>query len=354
MNKIKTLYEEIYAIDNLYKASKKAMQGKKSKSTVAKFWLNEDKNIAQIHTLLKSRSYEFGRYTEFTLRDNHVTRKISAAPFRDRVVHHAIINVIEPLFEKSFIYDSYANRKGKGTLNALRRARYYSNKYNYVLQLDIRKYFPSIDHEILLKQLKQKIACSETVGLLEELISNSNYQEDAFFYFDGDTLLSPYERRKGIPLGNLTSQFFGNVYLNAFDHYVKEQLKIKGYIRYVDDMTFFDNDLRRLQDVIDETSQYLEDFRVKIHPKKITLNSTKSPFIFLGHKVYRTHFRLTSKAINRGRKNLKEIKYEYQGYKLSLPQAKNKIFASIGFFKMGKNSKMIDELLLQTTLKRNV
>ena len=203
-----SLYEQIYQMDNLYLASKKAMKGKKSKSTVAKFWFYEDEKLVTIHTLLKERKYKFGRYTEFTINDNSVMRKISAAPFIDRVVHHAIMNVIELLFERSFIYDTYANRRGKGTLSALRRAKYYANKYEYVLKIDIKKYFPSIDHEILIAMLEKKIECDETMQLLIGLIENSNRQEDAFFYFSNDTLLVPYERRKGIPLGNLTSQFF--------------------------------------------------------------------------------------------------------------------------------------------------
>ena len=215
-------------MDNLYLASKKAMKGKKSKTLVAKFWFYEDEKLAYIHELLKQRKYRFGKYTEFTINDNSVMRKISAAPFMDRVVHHAIMNVLEPLFEKSFIYDTYANRKGKGTLCALRRAKYYANKYEYVLKIDIKKYFPSIDHEILIAMLAKKIVCSETMQLLTGLIDNSNKQEDAFFYFGEDTLMVPYERRKGIPLGNLTSQFFGNWYLNEFDHYVKEELRVKG------------------------------------------------------------------------------------------------------------------------------
>jgi len=350
----KSLYEQIYEIDNLYKASKKAMKGKKSKPTVAKYWLYEDKKIAQIHQLLKDRAYKFGKYQEFIINDNLVKRKISAAPFIDRVVHHAIMNVIEPLFEKSFIYDTYANRKGKGTLNALRRARFYSNRYDYILKLDIKKYFPSIDHELLILALEKKIKCHETMKLLKELIANSNPQEDAFFYFDGDGLFTPYERRKGIPLGNLTSQFFGNWYLNGFDHYVKERLQVKGYIRYVDDMTFFANSKSFLEDVIYLSEEYLQKLRLKIHPHKTLLQSTKEPFVFLSYKIYKTHFRLTSKAINRGRKNLKKIKYEYKYNKIDLAQAKNRIFGSIGFFKMGKNSLIMDELLSQTTLKRSV
>ncbi len=348
------MYEDIYHIDNLYKASKNALKGKKSKATPAKFWLTEDKALSRMHQELKECRYKWGGYTSFMLNDKGVERRISVAPFRDRVLHHAIMQNIEPLFEKSFIYDSYANRKGKGTYNALKRARYYANKYKYVLQLDIQKFFPSIDHVILLRLLKQKIECRETSYLLKELIENSNRQDDAFFYFRGDTLFSPFEQKKGIPLGNLTSQFFGNLYLNPFDHFIKEQLRVKGYIRYVDDTLYFSNTYEELKAIIGKIEDFLVAYRLKIHPLKIKLGETKKGFIFLGNKVFKTHFRLTSKAIRRGRKRLKKVRYAYNYGNLDLAQAKNKIFGTIGFFSMGSNAKMIDELLAQTVLRKSV
>ncbi|OQX58232.1 MAG: hypothetical protein B5M52_05815 [Helicobacteraceae bacterium 4484_230] len=349
-----SLYEKIYDMDNLYAASKAAMKGKKRKGYVAKFWLNEDKELQKIHQELKSETYRFGTYKEFVINDNGVTRKISAAPFRDRVVHHAITRIIEPMFDAGFIYDSYANRKGKGTLKALQRARMYAHRYSYVLQLDIKKYFPSIDHELLLIALKKKISCSKTLGLLEKLIAHSNFQEDAFFYYTNDTLFTPYERRKGLPLGNQTSQFFGNIYLNAFDHYVKEALQIKGYIRYVDDMLLFDNSDIVLKKIVSAIVKKLTAFRLKIHPFKIKLLETKKGFVFLGHKVFPTHFRVTSKAIRRGRKKLKKVRFDYFYGKITTELAKNRIFGTIGFFKMGNNYRINEELLSQTVLVKKV
>jgi len=194
------MYQNIYSLDNLYKAAHNALKNKKSKHAPAKFWLNEHKELFKMHEELKEKSYVWGGYSSFILNDQGVERRISVAPFRDRVLHHAIMQNIEPIFEKSFIYDSYANRKGKGTLNALKRAKYYANKYEYVLQLDIKKFFPSIDHQILVTLLQKKIHCVETMELLKQLIANSNKQDDAFFYFKNDTLFSPYEQRKGIPI----------------------------------------------------------------------------------------------------------------------------------------------------------
>ncbi len=346
------VYSAIYDIDNLYRASHNALKGKKSKSSAARFWLYEDREITQMHQELKEKTYTFGGYNSFTLHDNGVERRISVAPFRDRVLHHAIMQQIDPLFEKSFIYDSYANRKGKGTLNALKRAKYYANKYRYVLQLDIRKFFPSIDHEILFGLLCKKIACIDTKNLLKKLIDNSNRQDDAYFYYAKDTLFTPYERKKGIPLGNLTSQFFGNLYLSPFDHFVKERLQVKGYIRYVDDTLYFSNSKSFLEEIVEQIKLFLRSFRLKIHPLKIKLLETREGLVFLGHKVFPTHFRLTGKAIRRGRRRLKKIAYDYRYGRVDLPEAKNSIFGTIGFFKIGYNAKMIDELLAQTVLKR--
>jgi len=346
------MYANIYDLENLYLASHNALKNKKSKHSPAKFWLHEDKELLKMHEALKEKRYLWGAYSSFILNDQGVERRISVAPFRDRVLHHAIMQNIEPLFEKGFIYDSYANRKGKGTLGALKRAKYYANKYDYVLQLDIKKFFPSIDHEILLELLRKKIICKDTMKLLEQLIANSNRQDDAFFYFKGDNLFTPYQQRKGIPLGNLTSQFFGNLYLNPFDHFVKEELRVKGYIRYVDDSLYFSNSKEELEGVIGKIESFLVDYRVKIHPLKVKLLLTQRGFVFLGHKVFKTHFRLTSKAIRRGRKKLKKVRYGYAYGKINIAEAKNKIFGTIGFFKMGSNGKVIDELLAQTILKR--
>ncbi len=347
----KSLMEQIYDLENLYLASKKAMKGKKSTPAVAKFWMREDEEILRIHQQLKRGSYPFGYYTEFEINDKGVKRKISAAPFRDRVVHHAIMNVIEPLFEKSFIYDSYANRKGKGVSAALYRAKKYARKYKYYLKLDIKKYFPSIDHSILKGLVRKKIKCEKTLVLLDSLINSSNRQYDAHFYFENDTLFTPYEHRKGIPLGNLTSQFFGNLYLNRFDHYVKEVLRV-GYIRYVDDFVlFFDNKEKR-EEYFQKIKEYLTRFRLKLHPHKVIFGECWCGFEMLGHKVFPTHLRLSAKSIKRSKSRFINIRYEYQYGKLELHEAKNRIFGTVGFMNIGDNFRLIETLLAQTPLQK--
>jgi retron-type reverse transcriptase len=347
------MYEKIISLDNLYKASHNALKGKKSTPSAAKFWLHEDEEVHRMHEELGNHAYRWGGYSTFKLRENGVERRISVAPFRDRVLHHAIMQIIYPEFEKRFIYDSYANRKGKGTLKALKRARYYANKYKYVMQLDIQKFFPSIEHDILVRMLEKRIKCTQTMELVRALIDNSNRQDDAFFYFREDTLFTPYESKKGIPLGNLTSQFFGNLYLDGFDHFVKETLRIKGYIRYVDDSLYFSNDKRELEEAVAQIEAFLEAIRLRIHPLKKKLLQTSKGFVFLGHKVFDTHFRLTSKSIRRGRKKCKKLVYSYRYEKQNIEEVKNRLFGILGFFSMGNNYTMTEELLAQTVLVKN-
>src|SRR5262249_9014767 len=154
---------------------------------------------------LQSQTYRLGPYRTFTIYDAK-PRLISAAPYRDRVVHHALCNIIEPIFERIFIHDSYACRKGKGTHAAAHRLTQFMQNNDYPLQCDIRKYFPSIDHAILKSLLRRKIGCPQTLWLIDLLIDHSNPQDEVTDYFPGDTLFTPWERRRGLPIGNQTSQ----------------------------------------------------------------------------------------------------------------------------------------------------
>jgi retron-type reverse transcriptase len=244
---------------------------------------------------------------------------ISAAPYRDRVVHHALCNIIEPIFEKTFIYDSYANRKGKGTHRALRRFTKFARTSRYILQCDIRKYFPSIDHEILKKHIRRKIKCKDTLWLIDAIIDNSNRQEAVLHYFTGDNLFTPNKRRKGIPIGNLTSQFFANIYLNGFDHFIKEQLGVKKYIRYVDDFALFSDDYYFLRDGKAKMVGYLEQLRLFLHPVKTQLFKTKYGANFVGFRIFPDRIRVRSESLKRARRRLKNLKADYMagviGYK---------------------------------------
>jgi retron-type reverse transcriptase len=228
------LWQEITDFTNLLAAARQAQRGKRFRENILRFNYHLEDELVQLQQQLLHQTYQPGIYKTFHVKQPK-PRLISAAPYKDRVVHHALCNVIMPIFERTFIYDSYANRVGFGSHRALKRFTEFARSSRYILQCDVRKYFPSIDHEILKALLRRKIKCPDTLWLIDTIIDGSNEQEPVMDYFPDDDLLTPLERRKGLPIGNLTSQFFANIYLNHFDHFVKEDLKVKKYLRYVDD-----------------------------------------------------------------------------------------------------------------------
>jgi retron-type reverse transcriptase len=248
MKRYGNLWAEVVNFENLLTAARQAQKWKRFRDNVLAFNYNLEQELEQIQTELRDKTYCPGAYKTFEVMEPK-PRKISAAPYRDRVIHHALCNVIVPIFERTFIADSYANRLGFGTHRALKRFTQFARSSRYILQCDIRKYFPSIDHEILKRLLRRKIKCADTLWLIDTIIDNSNEQEPVIEYFPGDGLLTPIERRRGLPIGNLTSQFFANIYLNGLDHFVKEQLRASKYLRYVDDFALFADDRNFLSDV---------------------------------------------------------------------------------------------------------
>lgn len=232
---------------------------------------------------------------------------ISAAPYRDRVVHHALCNVIVPIIERRFIGESYANRVGYGSHRGLRQFTQFARGSKYVLQCDIQKYFASIDHEILKSQVRRSIKCVQTLWLIDLIIDNSNQQDAVYEHFEGDDLLTPFERRRGIPIGNLTSQFFANVYLNGFDHYVKEALKCKKYLRYVDDFALFSDDKVYLTDARLAIEGYLDGLRLKIHPIKSQLFETHRGATFLGFRVLPDRIRVRNDNLRKAKQRIKQM-----------------------------------------------
>ena len=214
MKRHRDLWTQIISFENLIQAARQAQQGKRFRRTVLAFNHHLEDELHQIQDELVQKTYCPGEYRAFRIFDPK-PRLISAAPYRDRVVHHALCNVIVPLLDRTFISDTYANREGYGTHRALKRFTHFDRSSQYVLLCDIRKYFPSIDHQILKTILRRKIRCPDTLWLIDTIIDGSNEQDPAIEYFPEDDLLTPLERRKGLPIGNLTSQFFANLYLNG-------------------------------------------------------------------------------------------------------------------------------------------
>lgn len=319
MKRYGNLWHQVIKLENLYQASRQAQKGKRFRDNVLAFNYNLESELFELQQELQAKTYQPGNYRTFRIYDPK-PRLISAAPYRDRVVHHALCNIIVPLIERSFIFDSYANRLGFGTHRALQRFVKFARTSRYVLQCDIAKYFPSIDHEILKQIIRRKIKCHDTLWLIDTIIDNSNHQEPVLHYFPGDNLLTPIERRVGLPIGNLTSQFFANCYLNGFDHFVQEKLKVNKYVRYVDDFALFSDEREFLVSARIAIEKYLATLRLKIHPVKSQLFETQYGANFVGFRVLSDRIRVRNDNLRRGRERLKKYQQDYAKGHISLPQ----------------------------------
>jgi retron-type reverse transcriptase len=293
MKRLGGIWPRIVAFDNLLAAFHRARCGKRRRPAVASFDLSLESELINLQRELVSGEYMPGEYRLFTIYERK-PRLIAAAPFRDRVVHHALLNVIEPPLDRRFIFDSYACRHGKGTHAAIGRYQGWAQRYRYALKMDIARYFPSIDHELLKGKLRRYLKDQRTLALLDRIIDESPRAtaEVPLNYFPGDDLFTPLERRSGIPIGNLTSQFFANLYLDRFDHVVKEKLGVVTYLRYVDDMVALGNDKSQLADLRDSLAAELAKDRLRLHPKKAHIVPVRCGLDWLGYTVFPDRRRL--------------------------------------------------------------
>lgn len=261
-------------------AARKAIRGKRKKAGAAAFQFGLERELLRLERELQTGTYRTGRYIEIQVKSPK-KRLVSAAPFRDRVVQHALCAVVAPIFERSFIGNSFANQLGKGTHKAIAAYERYRDRHKYVLRCDIFRYFHAIDHAVLKRDLRRRIVCERTLRLLDTIVDGSNPQEPVHVHYPGDDLLTPLERRRGIPIGNLTSQFFANLYLDPLDHFCTEVLRAP-YVRYVDDFALFHNDASRLADWRKRIERFLTARRLSLHPRKTFVAPASEPAVFLG------------------------------------------------------------------------
>lgn len=305
------LWDKLVSLDNLFLAFRKASCGKRAKACVTHYEFNLEENLFDLRDALVEGTYQHGIYQNFYIHDPK-QRLISAANFHDRVVHHALVNVLEPIYEKRFIHDSYANRLGKGTHRALDRCSQFLRCYPYYLQLDIRQYFPSIDHQILLQLLMRKIDDPKVMALCAlilksgEKILNTEYE---MTWFNGDTLLSAC-RPRGLPIGNMTSQFWANVYLDPLDQFIKRKLKCKAYIRYVDDMLLYSEAKASLHKWRNEIIDYLAYLRLSVHAQSAQVSPSWHGVTFLGFRLFPSYRRLKREKVLLAKKHLSTSLHE--------------------------------------------
>ena len=302
-------YKYIISLENLLEAWREFVRGKRFRKDVQEFELNLMSNIISLHNDLADKTYRHSPYQAFNISDPK-PRKIHKASVRDRLLHHAIYRILYPFFDKTFISDSFSCRREKGTHKALNRFRefiYVVSKNNtktcWVLRGDIRKFFASIDHGVLINILKMYIGDQNIMGLLEGIIKS----------------FSSARLGVGLPLGNLTSQLLVNIYMNDFDQFVKHKLGAKYYIRYADDFVFLSEDINLLQQQVELVRNFLyEKLRLGLHPQKLFIKTAVSGVDFLGWVHFPSYriLRTTSKRriIKRMQEPLtSETPYSYLG-----------------------------------------
>jgi retron-type reverse transcriptase len=287
------LHERICDWENLRLAYANASRGKRGRGATAEFESLLADHLLELEQELREQTYQPGEYSNFYIHEPK-KRLISAAPFRDRVVHHALCSATVPYFEKLFIADSYANRVGKGTHRAIDRCQQFARKYKYVLQCDLARFFPSIDHEILRETLKAMLPDESALWLVDRILASGQgvlAGEYEMVYFPEDDLLAA-NRPRGLPIGNLTSQLWANCYLNPFDHFVRRELGCTAYLRYVDDFLLFGNEKGELMQWRNAIAARLEKLRLTIHIGSAHPRPVVNGIPFLGFVIFPDHRRV--------------------------------------------------------------
>lgn len=301
MKVLVNLYNQIIDPENLFSAWEGFRRGKGQREGFFTFEKNVESEIFRLHRELKSGRYRHGPYTGFFISDPK-RRHIHKATVRDRVLHHAIMKILYPFYDKTFIHNSFSCRLGKGTHRGVEAIRSMARKVSrnhtapcYALKCDIEKFFDSVDHITLLTILKEKIKDERLLELLSGIIGSFKSGRSTLF------------ESKGIPIGNLTSQLLANIYMNVFDQYVKHILKVKYYARYTDDFIILSQDRKYLEGLIPVLSSYLATaLKISFHPGKVTITKYRQGIDFLGYVVFPHYTRLRKRTARRIERRLRE------------------------------------------------
>jgi len=312
------LWERVVSFENLRLAYLEARKGKRYKDEVLQFSFNLEENLTNLQNHLIWKSWRPGRFRSFYVYDPK-KRLICAPPFQDRVVHHALVRVIEPFFERKFIYDSYACRKGKGTHAAVQRLQSFLRKARrnwdrtYVLKADISKYFPSINHARLLYLLSRTIRDKDVLWLCKTILN--------------------VHAPKGIPVGALTSQLFANIYLNHLDHHIKDGLGIKYYVRYMDDFIVLGQSKQSLRNLLHEIETFLVcELYLMLNPKTAIFPISRG-IDFCGYRTWPTHILPRKRNIRRARQRFKLLRNLWQSKRIALDKIRSSVMSFLGYVK---------------------
>ncbi len=306
------LIDKITDLNNLYLAYYKASKSKKNKKDVKNYAKNLYENLKKLQNQITTGNIEVGNYNYFTIYEPK-ERLICAASFAERVLHHAIINICHQYFENQLISDTYATRLNKGTYKALDKALYFSYRKKFYLKLDIRKYFDSIDHRILYQKLETIFKDPTLLFIFYQIIDSYHTQTG-----------------KGLPIGNLTSQYFANFYLSFYDSFVKHELKIKSFVRYMDDMIIWNNNSKKLTQILQKTEQFLK-IELKLDLKIKYINTTKHGLNFLSYRIFDNHIELQRKSKKRFIKKINNFNNKLQQGVLTEIEYQRHILPMIAF-----------------------
>ncbi len=296
------LFEKIATFENLYAAAQNAMRGKRSKKSASSFYFHLENEIVVLRAQLTSGEYRPAPYVQFEIREPKV-RRICSSEFRDRVVHHAICNVIEPIFERRAVFDSHACRKGKGSHLAGRRCQEFSRNFEFYLKCDIRKFFESVDHDVLKRLFRRVFKDVRLLSLLDIIVDH---------HVPGN------EPGKGIPIGNLTSQHFANFYLEFLDHYLKERLRVQGYVRYMDDFILFADKKEVLHQYLADIENFIgRELRLSLKAKVTTIAPVTQGIPFLGFRIFRNLIRIKRENLVRLRRNIRRQENDFLAGRIS-------------------------------------
>lgn len=345
MKRYGDLFERLASFDHLMACAHRAALGKRHKPDVAEFRFRLEWHVMDIQRVLLDGSWQPGRYREFTVVEPK-PRLISAAPFRDRVVHHALVGVLEPIYERIFIRDSYASRKGKGTHLAIRRYQDWAGTAKFFLKMDVRKFFPSVDHEILIEELARRIDDSRVLGLASRIVDRSSPQESVDLRFTGDTAAALH-RQRGLPIGNQTSQFFANVYMNPLDQFVKRRLGVRRYLRYVDDIVILADDKAELWDLRRRVEEFARTLRLRFNPVKCFLGPVSEGLTLLGYRVWPDRIRLPRQNVVRARRRLRRLAGDLERGRLPLDRCHASVQAWIGHARHADSFRLRKQMLTQ-------
>jgi len=322
------LIENIADPDNLRFAFWKACKGKEDKEEVIDFRENLDANLLCLRNELLNGTVAVGNYHYFTIHDPK-ERLICAASFRERVLHHAVMNICHTYFEKFQIFDSYATRIEKGQYAALERAKFYSSNYQWFCKLDVRKYFDSIDHEVLYNKLILKFKDPFLLELFLRIIKS--YQTTP---------------NKGLPIGNLTSQYFANFYLGYADHFIKEKLQAIAYVRYMDDMVFWSNDKVALLILANQFKEFINT-TLKLQLKPYCINSLEKGLPFLGYVVFKDCIRLNKNSKKRFTQKMKLYHSNLKNEKWTQTQYARHVLPLIAFTRHANSTNLRKQMLVK-------